>query len=279
MLEKSQGAPPRGRRFSAGEVSIDLNTGDPFDVFYLADTDTITLHLGPMSYDVSMDTDKAHAVVATSGQLGFAPNGAEVKSHRTQAGAEFVNIRAPSHLWETIEQSSGKPRDKHALLGMGSENAHRIAQMGRDFVLNGNPGGRLVAESLACLALTEVQRLCEAPLAERSSTKLTPNALRRVMDYVEANLGGDLSLFELAGVACLSAAHFSRAFSATVGRSPSRYVAQRRVDRARTLLETVDYPLAEIAYCCGFSSQSHFTTCFRALVGATPAAYRKAHHS
>jgi len=277
MLDTARGTPPRGERFLAGEVSIDLNTGDPFDVRYIADTDTITLHLGPMHYDVGVASDKPTPVAATLGQIGFAPSGADVESRREQAGAQFVNIRAPSHLWRAIEESAGRFCAKHPLLGMGSEHGRQIAQLGRDFVLHGHPGGRLAAESIACLALTEVQRLCGKDLTPGSATKLGRAALERVIDYIDANLGNDLSLCELAGVACLSAAHFSRVFSATVGMAPSRYVMKARVERARGLLESVDYPIAEIAYCCGFSSQSHFTTCFRTLIGVTPAVYRRTH--
>jgi len=42
------------------------------------------------------------------------------------------------------------------------------------------------------------------------------------------------------------------------------------------MLEETELPISEIALRAGFSSQSHFTTAFRRLAGATPKAFRAA---
>lgn len=272
----ADGAPQRGARFSAGDVSIDLNEGRPFDVSYVADRDTITLHLGPMAYDVSVGGDHLEEVSATAGQLGFGPQGADVRSRRRVAGDQFVNIRAPAHLWESLESANGARCERRGLIGASSPMARQLAGMGRDFVLNGFQGGRLAAEALACLALTEVQSLCNKAAVEPKATTLSRAALKRVVEYIDANVDQDLGLGAIAGIACLSPAHFSRAFTATTGQPPSRYVMERRVHRAKILLETTSLPVAEIACRVGFSSQSHLTACFRSQIGVTPAAFRKA---
>jgi AraC family transcriptional regulator len=105
------------------------------------------------------------------------------------------------------------------------------------------------------------------PLGERR--------LRRVCDHIEANLANDLSLAELAQVACLSPQHFARAFRRATGMPPHRWVLQRRIQRACDLLRAADMPLADLALELGFADQSHFTATFRRLTGDTPAAFRR----
>jgi AraC family transcriptional regulator len=96
-----------------------------------------------------------------------------------------------------------------------------------------------------------------------------------VLDYIEANLAGDLTLARLASIACLSQFHFSRAFKTAVGRSPHRHVSAKRLERAKQLLGLGDQPLADIALALRFSSQANFTRAFRQATGQTPAQYRR----
>lgn len=104
--------------------------------------------------------------------------------------------------------------------------------------------------------------------------RLSEARLNRVKEYVEANLQGALRLQDLATEAGYSPFYFARAFKATTGVSPHQYVLERRVERAKLLLRAQQLSLAQVAIQCGFSSQSHFSSQFRARVGVTPTAYR-----
>lgn len=142
-----------------------------------------------------------------------------------------------------------------------------------------DPGDRLMVESLtAALALQLFRHHSSLP-QQRLTPRVTGGALaahrlRRVRDYVEANLDLRLGLEALAKEACLSPYHFARAFKAAVGLPPHQFVTLRRVERAKVMLRDARLSLAEIALSCGFSSQAHFTRCFRQVVGATPGVYR-----
>jgi AraC family transcriptional regulator len=96
---------------------------------------------------------------------------------------------------------------------------------------------------------------------------------RRVIEYVEANLEKGITIRELAAVAELSPHHFIRMFRETVGVTPHQYVLERRLDRARELLQRRTMRLAEIGLHVGFGSQSHFTTAFHRAFGVTPAEF------
>jgi AraC family transcriptional regulator len=100
------------------------------------------------------------------------------------------------------------------------------------------------------------------------------HAISEILNLFESRLEADLTLQELAAVG-YSRSHFLRAFRATTGLTPHRYLLNRRIERARRLLGEPDMRIAQVAYCCGFSSQAHFTLAFRKVCGLTPGEYRR----
>jgi AraC family transcriptional regulator len=90
-----------------------------------------------------------------------------------------------------------------------------------------------------------------------------------------ADLSTPLSLQEMAAIAGLSPAHFSRAFKAAFGLSPVQELRRRRLERAAAELRRSRKPVSAVALDCGFADQSHLTRQFRQHFGVTPAAYRR----
>jgi AraC family transcriptional regulator len=138
------------------------------------------------------------------------------------------------------------------------------------------PGDRLYVESLAnTLAIHLLRHYSFGDKAEpRLTHGLSGPKLRRVIEYVDTHLEDGLSLEALAQLTGYSAFHFARLFKAATGRSPHQYVIESRVARAQELLKSSHTATADIAYAVGFSSQSHFVTAFRKVVGVTPGVYR-----
>ncbi|MBD3883011.1 helix-turn-helix transcriptional regulator [Phormidium tenue FACHB-886] len=112
------------------------------------------------------------------------------------------------------------------------------------------------------------------PVTVGSSSGFPPHIRQQVIDYIESNLEQDLSLESIAQMLNLSSYRFARAFKQSIGLSPHQYLLQRRIERAKQLLTQTQFPIYEISYLLGFSSQSHFSTVFRRLTGTTPKAYR-----
>jgi len=136
----------------------------------------------------------------------------------------------------------------------------------------------ILVDALNTALAVQIVRLCGDPAAIMlaPSNGLSRERLNRVYDYVEAHLDDQLSLTDVAAIACLSPYHFSRSFKQAVGIGPQRYITQRRLERAKTLMRRTNLPLALIAQEAGFSDQSHLTSVFRRENGVTPGHYRSA---
>lgn len=101
-----------------------------------------------------------------------------------------------------------------------------------------------------------------------------PRAVRRAIEFIQANLAGDIRLADIAAAAGQSLFHFSRTFRAATGLTPHRYLTQARIERAKTLLRESDLPLVVIADEAGFSDQSHMSKVFKNWTGSTPKQFR-----
>jgi AraC family transcriptional regulator len=113
------------------------------------------------------------------------------------------------------------------------------------------------------------------PWQVQTAAGLPDYELRRLNDFIEANLEGEISLAAMASACGIGTKSFVRAFAATTGKSPYQYVITARVERAKRLIEQDQEGLAEIALRCGFSHQEHLTRAFRRLTGQTPGQYRR----
>ena len=99
--------------------------------------------------------------------------------------------------------------------------------------------------------------------------------LKPVLSEIEARLGEQIRLSELAETAKLSPCHFSRIFKSALGLTPAQYVQNRRIDRAVSLLRNTEESISAIAFNTGFSSQSHMGRLVKEALGVTPAQLRR----
>jgi AraC-like DNA-binding protein len=127
----------------------------------------------------------------------------------------------------------------------------------------------------ACLAHSYAEPALIRPQGHRS-LRLDEIRLRRVLNYIAKNLDQNITVAELAGVACLSPSHFASTFSATMGVAPHRYVSLQRLESAKMMLADGKRSLCDIAFSCQFSSQTSFNRAFLRVTGMTPGEYRRA---
>lgn len=111
--------------------------------------------------------------------------------------------------------------------------------------------------------------------AELSRGGLASWQVKRACEKLESDLVGKLPLEQIAAEFDLSVSHFSRAFRVSTGLPPHQWLLRQRVKTAKQLMSVRDLPLSEIAISSGFANQSHFTRVFSAVVGVSPAAWRR----
>jgi len=122
------------------------------------------------------------------------------------------------------------------------------------------------------------ERLYHSPCmaADRYILEEYKARINRVVDFIERNLGRDLSLEDLAGIANFSKYHFHRIFCSMVGETLFHFVMRLRVEKAASFLAAnPKMPMTEIASECGFADSAHFSRSFKAYFGVTPRAYRE----
>lgn len=103
---------------------------------------------------------------------------------------------------------------------------------------------------------------------------MTPRRLKLIDELIESELEARLTVQALADHPGLSTGFFSRTFSAAIGKPPYDYIIDRRMARARALLQDRELDLAAVASASGFSSHAHMTATFRNRLGMTPSALR-----
>lgn len=135
--------------------------------------------------------------------------------------------------------------------------------------------GGLWADGLVLQVTARLLHLSGRDGLPRPRGGLAPWQVRRVAEHVEAHLAEDISLAELARLVGLSPNHFCTAFRISLGDPPHRYLARRRMARARELLADSRLSVTNVALAVGFGSSAHFATAFKAHVGSTPTAYRR----
>jgi transcriptional regulator GlxA family with amidase domain len=92
--------------------------------------------------------------------------------------------------------------------------------------------------------------------------------------YIEQHLHEPFDVTRLAATVNLSPSRFSRLFRAEWGISPLRYVRNKRMERARILLERTFLSVKEVMTQVGCNDPSHFARDFRAYHGMPPREWR-----
>jgi AraC family transcriptional regulator len=100
--------------------------------------------------------------------------------------------------------------------------------------------------------------------------------IHRVVDFIDENLDADLSLDNLADVACISPFHFHRVYSRVVGQSPTDTVRRLRLTRATNEIRLSGLTITQVALTAGYGSPQAFARAYRREFGHSPTEMRVA---
>ena len=222
--------------------------------------------------------------IPTTGAICLAPIG--VGDNTTTITAPIpktMHLYLPTTLFRRLSDDFNLPgAPAHSIryvAGIQDEVIDQIVLSILSEMTNETAAGRMYVETASLmLAARIIHGYCDSGscrLTAPAAHRLDHVRLRRVLTYIEEHLAEDITVADLANVACLSIFHFTRAFAATMGVPPHRYVSRRRLESAKEMIATGRASLGEIALDCRFSSQSSFTRAFRRATGMTPAEYRR----
>ncbi|WP_323785206.1 GlxA family transcriptional regulator [Thalassovita sp.] len=100
-------------------------------------------------------------------------------------------------------------------------------------------------------------------------------AILQVQTWLEAQSGETVTVEDMAARAQLSDRTFLRRFQTATGLSPSVYLQQVRVEKARGLLERSRLPVSQIGWQVGYGDPSAFARVFKAITGLSAGEYRR----
>lgn len=126
------------------------------------------------------------------------------------------------------------------------------------------------SEAIAALFSSLATRL--SPAVREPTAALCREGVARVIDYLRAHAGDNVSLDDLAGIAQMNRFMLLRQFQAQIGISPHEYQRICRIGLVKKHLRD-GMPLAELASACGYYDQSHMIREFKRRTGLTPKAF------
>jgi len=249
-----------------------LEPGD-IDIHYGTDRYLLDINLNDVQSEAAFNSDKVQIIQVEKNSMAWFPPTSDFR------------IKVSNYMWGLLmEVEPGKAFDLAPELIGKQELLHELvpyAQNRQAAIL-----GRLLIQHLRQPSIDPlyVEGLSLAlfstglPFDQRCipvSTVGTQSRIKQSIDYIEANFGCELSVAELAAVACMSPSYFSQCFKEVTSESVWAFVKRRRCERAHGMLLFTSELISTIAYKCGFSSQAHLTTMMKAKYGVTPAKIRK----
>ncbi|MGF1487247.1 MAG: helix-turn-helix domain-containing protein [Prochloraceae cyanobacterium] len=186
---------------------------------------------------------------------------------------ELISIGFDRQIFATTIEDTAK-FDRATLIPQLPVCDPLIAQIGLALktAIENNANSRLYVETMTnALAVHLLQYYStERPILKEYKSGLSRRDLKKVVDYIEANLDLDLSLQDLANLVHISPHYFSSLFKQSTGLTPHKYVIKTRIELAKTLLLQRKTTIADIAKTVGFANQSHLNLHFKRQVGVTP---------
>jgi AraC family transcriptional regulator len=213
------------------------------------------------------------------GEVIVTPAGSPKMWRREGEGTVLVLGIAPDFLERKFAEATGRfgaPLELLDNFGTHDPQLVEVAKVLWSEVAGKGVGSRLYAEAaITQLMVHLIRHYSHSPRRVEVTSGMPLHKLRQAKAYIDANLGEDLSVDAIARIVGMSPFHFAHAFRASMGQPPHKYVMQRRMDEAKSLLRGSSLTITEIAQRIGYSSPSHFCVGFHKLTRVSPSEFRR----
>ena len=190
---------------------------------------------------------------------------AEALGKDYDAASEVLRVLVEERYVDDLRYASAFARDKSSIAGWGEV---KIRYM-------------LSAKGVAKKVIDEALQEIDRPKADMRLEKLLENEVledgneyNRILLY----LNEYYTSADLEDICChfhRSPSHISHLFKKQTGMTLRAYCNKLKLEKAKSLLETTDMPITQIALDVGFNDVSYFINLFRQKNGVSPLVYRK----
>jgi len=136
-------------------------------------------------------------------------------------------------------------------------------------------GEEVARQSARELVLHQRRHGGQSQFSVMQDVKLASGRFDTLIDWIRANLGGELKVEQMAEYAGMSPRNFARVFRVETGTTPARLVEKLRLEAARQRVETTGISLQEIARQTGFGEAERMRVSFMRAYGQPPMVLRR----
>jgi AraC family transcriptional regulator len=261
--------------------AVTVLPASPYEVSYVSDR-----HLIGFTFERQQGVDafggaRRRPFDAEPWRLAFTPAGCDVfsSSHR---GGEYLLLSLAADVFDRFASGTNTSRLRQ-FSNMADPLFTPLAASLRRITMPGAAAPSLAIETLVAVAAERVSTLLDPNTRRaRAKCRMTSRRLKRILDHLEARLAEDVRLADLARDIGLSECYLARTFRAATGTTLHAALVERRIARARSLIEAASSRgaranLAQVAAATGFASHAHMTTAFRRVLGITPSEWTRRH--
>jgi AraC family transcriptional regulator len=235
----------------------------------------VTLQGGARQLEVATDCGHRYRGPERAGAVSFVPAHCERRVRMHDVELDWASIALRPDLFDVLA-AEGEPRACE-IAPFSNANDSFVAALVGELVRMHDAHDRLdraYCETMTHALASYLARRYGHPAEQRREWKLSPWRVRRIAEYVDAHIGCEIAIADLAWLVGVSPGHLHRAFRATLGVTPLSYIHEKRIEHAMSILATEDAPIADVALRVGYLSAGHFSRTFRRLTGVQPSKFR-----
>ncbi|MEO8668890.1 MAG: AraC family transcriptional regulator [Bauldia sp.] len=260
---------------STGGINYCVADGKPYALEFANDFDVICLLLGDINSQAKFEDDREQPLTFLGETSAFHPRGGNVRVAASEVRHGFIAFGYSPEFQSAIDDFNvGKARILGSKNNIDKSAIRHLARYARTRLQGDESLEPVEVQYLATLVFLETVRHLGAIRVD-TRTGLSDIEFKAICAFIDGELESEISCLRMARAVNLPLRVIFDGVKARTGFSPYRFVLEKRIERAKRLLETTDAPISEIAIACGFSSQQHLTSTLSRKLGRTPYRLRK----
>lgn len=260
---------------STGGINYCIADGRPYSLEFSNDFDVICLLLGDINSKAKFEDDREKQLTFLGETSAFHPRGGNVRVAASDVRHGFIAFGYSPEFQGAIDDFNvGRAREQGSKNNIRKSAIRHLAKYARTRIQSAEPLSAMEVQYLATLVFLETVRHLGAMRAD-ARIGLSDQEFRDICAFIDAELENEISCLMISQAVNLPLRVIFDGVKARTGFSPYRFVLEKRIERARELLEMTDVAITDVALACGFSSQQHLTSTLSAKLGTTPYRLRK----